>query len=254
MAKRKAGGGPAQEELERLYLQPPERFTETRNALAKRLREGGDREAADEVKRLKRPSPAAWLVNQLALREATEVEKLLEAGARLREAEDAMLAGAGDGGELREAASEEREAVERPVSAARDIAAADGRKLNQATLDRVAETLHAAGADEETAEKVRAGRLTKETRRATIGASTRAPAAGRRGGGAKKARAAREREEAKAELDGARRDLERAEGVRERAEGEVERLAERLNEARSALAEAKREEKRRATEVKRAGG
>src|SRR5688500_7360801 len=98
MAKRKAGGGPAQEELEPLYLQPPERFTETRNALAKRLREEGDREAADEVKRLKRPSPAAWLVNQLGLREPTEVEKLLETGARLREAGDAMLAGAGAAG------------------------------------------------------------------------------------------------------------------------------------------------------------
>lgn len=251
---KKKPGGPVAEDLERLYLQPPERFTAERDALAKRLREEGDRAGSDEVKGLKKPSLAAWLVNQLGLREEGEVEKLLAAGERLRKAEDAMLRGKGDGDELRAAAAEERDAVERLLDAARKIAANDDRKLNQATLDRVGETLQAAGADEELAETVRAGRLTQEAKRATIGASTRAPAGGRGAAKTKKERASREREDARAALDAARRDLERAEAGRERAEEEVERLALRLKEARSTLAEAKREEKRRATEVRRAGG
>ena len=250
MAKRKAGA-PAQEELERLYLQPPERFTETRNALAKRLREEGDREGAEEVKKLRKPSVPAGLVNQLALREPAEVGKLLDAGERLREAEDAMLAGKGDGDELREAAAAERDAVERLVSIARDIAAADERKINQATLDRVAETLQAAGADEELAERVRSGRLAKEARRASIGASTRVPSRGRPARGGKRANAARERGEAKLALDNARRDLERAEGVVERAQEDVEVHAKRLREAKDALARARREAKRAAAEVRK---
>jgi hypothetical protein len=242
----------ADEDLERLYLQPPEKFTETRNALSKRLREEGDRKSADEVKGLKRPSPAAWLVNQLALRDASDVEKLLAAGDRLRRAEDAMLSGKGDGDELREAAAEEREAIERLVAAAREIATADERKLNQAVFDRVAETLQAAGADEEVADAVQGGRLTKETKRAGIGVSTRAPSSGRGAKGAKQAKASAAREEAKAAADHARRDLERGEGVVERAQSDVDIHTQRLAEAKDALASAKRDLKSAAAELRRA--
>jgi hypothetical protein len=249
---KKKPGGHVAEELERLYLQAPERFTAERDALAKRLREDGDREAAQEVRKLRKPSLAAWLVNQLGLREPDDVEALLDAGERLRGAEQAMLAGKGDGDELRVAAVEERDAIERLVAAARRIAADDDRKLNQATLDRVAETLQAAGADEETAEKVRAGRLTRETRRASIGASTRAPSGGRSARVTKKQKAARAREEASAALDGARRDLERAHGVAERAQDDVDLHADRLKGAREALTRAKREAKRAESEVRRA--
>ena len=240
------------EDLERLYLQPPERFTETRDALAKRLREEGDRAAAEEVRKLRKPSVPAWLVNQLGLREPAEVKKLLDAGERLRGAEDAMLAGRGDGEDLREAAAAERAAVERLVSIAREIAAADDRKLNRAALDRVAETLQAAGADEEIADAVREGRLAKEQKRATIGVSTRAPSSKRAAGGTKEAKASRDRAEAKAAVEAARRDLERAEGVVERAQSDVDVHAQRLKEAKDDLASAKRHAKSAAAELRRA--
>jgi hypothetical protein len=252
----KKPGGPSTEDLERLYMQPPEKFTAERDALAKRLRDEGDREAAQETKKLRRPSLAAWLVNQLSLRQGKDVEKLLDAGERLRAAENAMLSGAGEADELRAAAAAERDAVEELVATAREIADGDGRKLNQATLDRVAETLQAAGADEDVAALVRDGRLAKETRRASIGTgalpSGSSPRRSREGGPGKADREDQDRRAAKAALDGARRDLERAEGVVERAQGDVEVHTARLREAKEALARAKREARRAATETRRA--
>jgi hypothetical protein len=163
-----------------------------------------------------------------------------------------MLEGSGDAGELRAAAASEREAVERLVASARAIAADADRQLNQQTQDRVAETLQAAGADEEIAERVRTGRLDKEARRAAIGTGALAPVPRRGGGETKKARASHERREAKTALDAARRDLERAEGVVERAQDDVDVHAARLKEAKEALARAKREAKQAAAEVRRA--
>ena len=253
MAKRDATGGPAEEELERLYLQPPERFTAERNALAKRLREEGDREAAEEVKKLRKPSLAAWLVNQLGLREPDDMGKLMDAGERMRVAEESMLAGRADAEELRAAAAAVRETLEGLAARAREIAANDGRKLNQATLDRVAETLQAASTDPDVAESVRSGQLAKETKTATIGSGrgTIAPPSRSRKGGAKRDDRA-EREQARRELKEAEDELERAQGHRERAQGEVDKLAERLKEARAELAQAKRDVKAADAEVGRA--
>jgi hypothetical protein len=253
MAKRDATDGPAEEELERLYLQPPERFTAERNALAKRLREEGDREASEEIKKLRKPSLAAWLVNQLGLREPDDVARLMDAGERMRAAEESMLAGRADADELRAAATAVREALERLSARAREIAAEDGRKLNQATLDRVAETLQAASTDEAVAESVRSGHLAKETKHATIGSGrgTTAPRSRSRKGGAKRDDGA-EREQARRELKEAQDELERAQGHRDRAQGEVDKLAERLKEARAEVAQAKRDVKAADAEVRRA--
>lgn len=252
MAAGRRTTGVAQEELERLFLQPPERFTQVRDELARNLRERGEPESAQEVKKLRRPSLAAWLVNQLGLREPGAVENLLGAGKRLRELEDAMLAGKGEADELRAAAAEEREAIQELAASARRIADHDDRKVNEATFDRVAETLQAASADEQLAESVRAGRVAKEAKAATIGVSSRAPApSGRRRGSSKEDDRA-DRRRAQAEHDAARRDLERAEARRERAQDEVDKHTGRLKEARAELAKAKREATRAAAAVKRA--
>jgi hypothetical protein len=253
MTAKRGALGAAQEELERLYLQPPERFTRTRDELARSLRERGEREAAQEVKKLRRPSVAAWLVNQLGLREPGAVESLLAAGKRLRELEDAMLAGKGNADELRAAAAEERDAIQELVAAARRIADHDDRKVNEAIFDRVAETLQAASADEELAESVRAGRVEREAKAATIGVSSRAPAPAR---GRRRPREddRAERNRAQAELDAASRDLERAEARRERAQDEVDKQTERLKDARADLAKAKREATRAAAALRRAEG
>ena len=255
MATKKPSGAVMEEELERLYLQPPERFTKTRDDLSRSLRERGERDAAAEVKRLRRPSQAAWLINQLALRHGDAVEELLAIGTRLRKLEDEMLAGKDATGALRTAATDERAAIAGLVDSAKAIASDGGQKLSPPTLDRVAETLQAASTDTALAERVRSGRLEKEARAATLGVGSGVPARARgRKTAVRKDERRAEREQARLEVEASRRDVERAEARRDRAQDEVDQQAARLREARKALADAKRDAKRLATELERAEG
>ena len=90
-------------EPKELYGLPLERFTEERNALVKELRKEGRREEATEVSNLRKPSVAAWAVNQLVRTQRRDVANLLEAGDSLREAQSQLLAGHGDADALRDA-------------------------------------------------------------------------------------------------------------------------------------------------------
>ena len=72
------------EEIDALYGLALDEFTSARNDLARDLRKQGDRERADAVAKLPKPSRAAWAVNQLARRHPGEVDDLLRAGEELR--------------------------------------------------------------------------------------------------------------------------------------------------------------------------
>ena len=76
-----------------LYGLPLERFTEERNALAKKLRQEGRREQATEVSKLRKPSMAAWAVNQLVRTQRREVEALFKSGDGLQSAQAKLLKG-----------------------------------------------------------------------------------------------------------------------------------------------------------------
>lgn len=80
-------------EADDLFGLPLERFTEERNALARELRREGRRDEAAEVARLRKPSVAAWAVNQLVRTQRREVDQLFAAGDALREAQAGLLAG-----------------------------------------------------------------------------------------------------------------------------------------------------------------
>ena len=54
--------------MDDLFALPPAEFIAARDALAKRLKADGDATRAAEVKALRRPSVAAWAVNQVARR------------------------------------------------------------------------------------------------------------------------------------------------------------------------------------------
>src|SRR5262245_56121499 len=94
-------GVPA-DQLDGLFRAPESEFTGKRNELAKSLREDGESEAAAWVKSLKKPSRAAWLVNQVSARKPKEIGQLLEVGEELRKAQEEMLAGAPDREKLRD--------------------------------------------------------------------------------------------------------------------------------------------------------
>src|SRR3954454_15989802 len=67
-------------ELDALYQLPLDRFTVARNELANRLRAEGQAEAAQQVKALRKPTAAVWLVNRLAREDELDIQRLLKAG------------------------------------------------------------------------------------------------------------------------------------------------------------------------------
>ena len=83
-------------DVDELYGLPLDRFTPERNALARELRNGGERERGAEVAALRKPSVAAWAVNQLVRTQKSAIGELFEAGDGLRAAQDDVLAGRGD--------------------------------------------------------------------------------------------------------------------------------------------------------------
>lgn len=154
------GGGDTDgsEETDELYGLDPNDFVAGRNELVRRLRAAGDRRLAAEVAKLRRPTPAAWAVNQLVRRHREEVEELVRLGEVLRAAQDSALAG-DRAGDLRQAGSARRDAVARLAELAEGVLADRGGGGPGAHAGEVAATLEAGSLDAEAAAAVLAGRL-----------------------------------------------------------------------------------------------
>lgn len=256
-------------DADELYGLPLERFTPERNALARELRNRGRREEAAEVAALRKPSVAAWAVNQLVRTQRRAVAELFEAGDALRAAHEEVLAGRGEAGSLREAVEREREAVQALSDAARGLLTSQGHELSATTIDRVTDTLHAGALEVQARRQVQEGRLERELRHVGLGtiASVGAPPQGRAArkpaarkpdrrkagkadtGAAERLAAEREREQrlaeeraaARATEREARRRLERAERSAKLAAERRDRAAHALDDAESELGEAESE-------------
>ena len=144
-----------------LYELPPEEFTAARDRLAKELRDAGDRDGAAEVRGLKRPSMAAWVLNQMARRHGDVVEELISLGQQLREAQRTALGG-GDSSGLREASAARRTLIDRSLDLSGEILTEAGHAATRTHLDRVERTLQAATLSEEAAAELRRGALERE--------------------------------------------------------------------------------------------
>jgi hypothetical protein len=135
---------------ERLYAGPAEEFTEARNAAAK----GVDRSLAAEIKKLKKPSVAAWAVNLLVRAETEQIDSVLELAASLRAAAEAL-----DGDELRALTRQRRQLTSALATAARSHARDAGVRLTGPVVDQVEGMLTAAMLDPVAAQVVRTGRV-----------------------------------------------------------------------------------------------
>jgi hypothetical protein len=144
-----------------LYGLPLADFTRVRDELARNLRREGRRKDAETVKALRKPTLTAWTLNQLARRRPKDIERLLATGRRLREAQEALLAG-GDRSALKDATAEERELVAKLTRDATAVAGEVGRSASGPLEERIHATLHAAALDEQTAAELAAGRLVRE--------------------------------------------------------------------------------------------
>jgi len=238
--------------VDELYAASLESFTRSRNELAKKLRGAGDRDAAERVASLQKPTIAAWAVNQLSRRHRREVDLVLDAGHRLIEAQQ----GARTVEELAAAAKQQRDAVEALVRHARALL---GARASETTMRKVAESLRAASLTEDGRESLARGRLTDavtttgwEILVERAGVSTAAP----------RAVPSPKKPDRRAEIEQARRMLKAAEvehaevlreargaaQEREKARQELERselhanaAAEKLAGAAEAVSEAKAE-------------
>src|SRR5512141_3189256 len=135
------------EAIDELYGADLRAFVAERARLVRELRAQGDREDAEELAKLRKPTVFAWTLNQLARRERRDVDLLLDAGHRPREAQAGVLHG-GD-----------RVEFER----ARDLERAAARLLggsSSSVLPQVSSTLRSAAVSEEGRELLARGRFT----------------------------------------------------------------------------------------------
>jgi hypothetical protein len=146
-------------ELDALYQLPLDRFTAARNELAKRLRADGQGEAAQQVKTLRKPTAAVWLVNRLAREDELDIQRLLKAGESMTKTQ-AKVARGQSGEAFLEARREEQRALERLARAARKLADREG--VGSSAIDRATQTLRAAALTEEGRKLLKRGRLTEE--------------------------------------------------------------------------------------------
>lgn len=152
-----ASAGTPDDRIGELFALPNEEFVAARDALAKECKAAGDKDAAAAVKQLRRPTVAAAAVNWLARDAKKDLAALMKLGDRLREAHD-DLAGGGDGADIRKATADRR----RRTAALTDRAVAHLGAAGEAQRVAITNTLDAAVSDPDAAERVIAGRLSKE--------------------------------------------------------------------------------------------
>ncbi|MFB9310861.1 hypothetical protein BJY17_003323 [Agromyces hippuratus] len=138
-----------------LYALRPDEFTAARNARAQTVA-ADDRELAARIRELRRPSPAAWLVNQLVRHRPAEVAAILDLGSEARAAQAGF-----DTAELAELGRQRRRLVSALAREAGSLAEDLGSPVRTPVLDEVAQTLQAAMSDAAAADAVRTGRLVR---------------------------------------------------------------------------------------------
>ncbi len=238
-----------------LYGLPLDEFTAERDALAKQLRSDGDGAQAEEIKKLRKPSTAAWAVNQLVRTQQKAVADLFKAGDEMIQAQEKALGGKGSVDALRAATQKQRGATEKLLEAAAGLLSSDGHELPASVQERVSETLRAAAVDPDSREQVRTGCLAKElqfTGLAGFGVGAAAPNRPRGKGPAvakgpsrgndadRKATERKSAERKAAEQEEAERKAT-AKRRREAAEEKLREAKQRLSDAKKELAGAERE-------------
>lgn len=236
---RKAARVNLEEELDGLYGLPLAEFTPRRNALAGELRKAGDREGAERMQGLRKPSMSAWTVNQLARKRRLQMRSLLTAGERLRKAQEQLLRG-GDPDELKEASERQREVVAALLESAAEVLDSAGHPATDATLERIRGTLISAAGDEERKRLVQQGRLTEDLDPTGFGPAMLGTGAGRRPPGRAASAPARGKRTTVPRESQRREETARKRRI-EDAKGEVDQLRAEVSEQRARASRAKTE-------------
>jgi len=149
---------------EALYGLTPGEFTPARDAEAKAVRAEGDRPLADRIKRLRKPSAAAWVVNMLMRHRQDQMLSVLDLGESLRRAQADL-----DGDALRELTRQRRRLIAAVTGDGTLLARELGQKVSDSVARQVEQTLHAAMVDTDAAAAVRTGMLVESLAPAGLG-------------------------------------------------------------------------------------
>lgn len=147
-----------------LYCLPVKHFTETRNSRAKELSASGDSKTAASVRKLRKPSQAAWLANQLVRRHPKEIEEIIGLGKDLRQAQDQSK-----GADLRRLSSNRQELSQRVLRLAADEAKTAGVPFGTDVQRQLVATIEAAMATESSGVALKTGRLSEALSRVGFG-------------------------------------------------------------------------------------
>lgn len=150
---------PDDDRVGRLFTLLPEDFVAERDALVKQLRADGRRSRAQEVAGLRRPTLAAWAVNQAVRSDPSGYEELLAAGEQMRQQLRRAMSGLG-GADVAAAAQHRRARVDAMAQTAL-AHLSDGGHDAGAHAEAVAATFDAASASEQAAAQVGGARLVR---------------------------------------------------------------------------------------------
>jgi hypothetical protein len=162
----------ADRDIQELYALPLAEFTRARNARAGALKAAGRTDAAEAVRRLRRPTPALWAVNRLAHLEPKRLEAFLQTVDEVRRTQLRDPRAAAN------ALRRQRTDLDALVGRAGALLAGHGGPPAPQTQRRIADTLLGAAVDRGLAETLREGRLTTELSAPGFEVLTGAPTGG----------------------------------------------------------------------------
>ncbi|MGA8791175.1 MAG: hypothetical protein WB535_19705 [Paenarthrobacter sp.] len=139
-----------------LYAVPPRDFTTERTAMARKAKDGGEKDLAKEIAGLPKPAAGAWAINMLSVYKPEVIDGVVRFGVALRTAQEA-----GDAEAFRELGQQRQGNLTSAVHAAKDLAGELGAPLSAAAAADVEQTLRAAMADAGAAAAVGTGRLVR---------------------------------------------------------------------------------------------
>jgi hypothetical protein len=226
---------------DRLYSVEPNEFIAERGRLAKLLRADGQPAVAAEVQKLRRPSVAAWSINQAARADPHRVAEVFAAGEALEDAHRAASSGKA-GTDVRDTARRRRALVDNLTERALQFAAS--LTPNPTThRDAIEATWEAASIDPDVQPIVAAGWLAKELPRPSgFGLGATEPSTSKPATAPSPSRSAPPRDElalrrAQTALADARTELEDADEEVARADRDLRAAQETHEEATRRLAD-----------------
>ncbi|MEV8250236.1 transposase [Microbacterium sp. NPDC076768] len=230
-----------------LYSAPLAEFVGSRKA---RASEVDDAELDAQIRALRKPSIAAWVVNVFAQERASQLGEALRLARELREAQKDLDAAA-----LAKLNRDRRALTTRLAGVAAEVAASRGEKITPATREAVEQSISAAFYDPAAAAAVASGRLVRALDPSVTATDIRDAVVGdlpelkdeppQRPDELQARRARREAERLLAETEkehaAAQRDVEKKEAALERLRAKKEELSERAAELEAQLTKARAE-------------